>query len=210
MRYSHTEPLRRELWQACLGQGQRTEAVHEWQAEGQGSGHEGHQDGAYSQEGPEQGEALDDKQCDGVLGHVNDTPISQSSPRDMLRHVFEKKHYVSVSCFPCRHVLTLSPSCLSSKTWPAHIFVYSVRFTRKLPFSLRSELEFVRHPSCTCWPLNARPFHMLKRGCGSHATFNATFIFSRSFCACAPTERIITDACNLHCHQDVPSARHLT
>lgn len=50
---------------------------------------------------------------------------------------------------------------------------------------LQSELDFVRHPNCTCWPLNARPFHMLKRGCGSHATFNATFTTSRSFRACA-------------------------
>lgn len=57
--YSHAHTLRRGLRQADLGQGERAEAVHVWEAEDQGRRDEGHQDGAYSQEGAEAGQAVD-------------------------------------------------------------------------------------------------------------------------------------------------------
>jgi hypothetical protein len=50
---------RRPICKAYLWKGQCAEAVHERQAQGEGRCYEGDQDGAYFEEGPEQGQAID-------------------------------------------------------------------------------------------------------------------------------------------------------
>jgi hypothetical protein len=50
---SHAPPLRRRLREAHHRQGERAEAVHERQAQDPGGRHEGYQDGAHPQEGPD-------------------------------------------------------------------------------------------------------------------------------------------------------------
>jgi len=50
---SHAPPLRRRLREAHHRQGERAEAVHERQAQDPWRRHEGYQDGAHPQEGPD-------------------------------------------------------------------------------------------------------------------------------------------------------------
>lgn len=50
---------RRRVRKTYLWKGERAEAVHGRQAEDQGRYHEGYQNGAYTQEGANQGEAID-------------------------------------------------------------------------------------------------------------------------------------------------------
>ena len=56
---SHPLPLGCRFRSTRLRQGQCPAPVHGWQAQDQGQHYEGHQDGAYPQEGPGQGQAVE-------------------------------------------------------------------------------------------------------------------------------------------------------
>ena len=60
LRCSHPHLIRRGLREAYLWQGERTEAVHERQAKGQGRRDEGNEDGADTEEGADEGQAMMD------------------------------------------------------------------------------------------------------------------------------------------------------
>ena len=68
---SHPHPRRRRLRQARQGHRQGAVALHVWQAQGQGRCHEGDQDGAYPEEGSDQGQAIDGTVSVGACSMYN-------------------------------------------------------------------------------------------------------------------------------------------
>nr|POE79750.1 hypothetical protein CFP56_07815 [Quercus suber] len=82
----HHDPQRGQLLQAHRRQGQRPEAVHGRQAQGQGRRHEGHQDRARVEEGAGQQQALDSpRRAGGTLRIPFSLASTKSSRRDLRR-----------------------------------------------------------------------------------------------------------------------------